>query len=588
MRGWVPHDDGAFAQSAERVLNGELPHRDFDELYTAGLTFINALAFRMLGINLASLRIVLFAVFLAWVPAVFYIASRFVRASAAGATTLVAVAWGVPNYAAAVPSWYNLFFAVFGAAALIRYVESGSRRWIFVAGIFGGLSIVVKVAGIYFVAAALLFFIFREQCAEHGPGGELAGWGRLYSLSLVLGLAVFVGLLASLVRKIPLPDEFIYFVLPTLVLGILLLHREFIGSPGSPRRRLRTLISMVGPFGFGVVAPVLVFLVPFCISGSGSALIRGIFVLPSRRLVFAVMAPPSFKLMIATLPICLLVFLASNAKRLVQKLLAGALAIGFLGAILEFSKESPLAYILGWHSIATAIPVIVLAGGVILGISRYAQRLTLLGRQHLMLLICITALTNLVQFPFSAPIYFCYVAPLVVLAGVAVLSAVEGPPRIALGVLTIFFLLFAVLRVTPAFIYQIGRSYAPDRETERLTLTRAGGLRVYPGDAMLYEQLIPLIQAHSAGEYVYAAPDCPEVYFLSGRRNPTRSLFDFLDYATDPAEHILTELESHKVDVVVINHRPGFSEVMAPDLRDALQKRFPHVDRVGHFEARWK
>src|SRR4051812_31709263 len=41
-RGWIPHDDGALAQSAERVLQGQLPHRDFDELYTGGLTFLNA------------------------------------------------------------------------------------------------------------------------------------------------------------------------------------------------------------------------------------------------------------------------------------------------------------------------------------------------------------------------------------------------------------------------------------------------------------------------------------------------------------------------------------------------------------------
>ena len=45
--GWIPHDEGFFAQSADRVLNGELPHRDFDEVYTGGLTFANALSFRV-------------------------------------------------------------------------------------------------------------------------------------------------------------------------------------------------------------------------------------------------------------------------------------------------------------------------------------------------------------------------------------------------------------------------------------------------------------------------------------------------------------------------------------------------------------
>ena len=48
-QGWVPHDDGAFAQSAERVLDGQLPHRDFTELYTGGMTLLNAMVLAVLG-----------------------------------------------------------------------------------------------------------------------------------------------------------------------------------------------------------------------------------------------------------------------------------------------------------------------------------------------------------------------------------------------------------------------------------------------------------------------------------------------------------------------------------------------------------
>ncbi len=45
-RGWAPSDDGALSQSALRVMQGQLPHRDFAEIYTGGLSFIHALAFR--------------------------------------------------------------------------------------------------------------------------------------------------------------------------------------------------------------------------------------------------------------------------------------------------------------------------------------------------------------------------------------------------------------------------------------------------------------------------------------------------------------------------------------------------------------
>src|SRR5215831_3019999 len=43
---WLPWDDGTMAQAAERVLRGQLPHQDFNELYTGGLTQLHAAAFR--------------------------------------------------------------------------------------------------------------------------------------------------------------------------------------------------------------------------------------------------------------------------------------------------------------------------------------------------------------------------------------------------------------------------------------------------------------------------------------------------------------------------------------------------------------
>jgi len=76
LRGWVPHDEGAFAESADRVLEGQLPHRDFVELYTGRLSFVHALAFRLMSVNLATLRYVLFAAFLTWIPAAYYAATN--------------------------------------------------------------------------------------------------------------------------------------------------------------------------------------------------------------------------------------------------------------------------------------------------------------------------------------------------------------------------------------------------------------------------------------------------------------------------------------------------------------------------------
>ena len=49
--GWVPADDGILSQSALRVMQGQLSHRDFAEIYTGGLSVINALDFRVFGVS---------------------------------------------------------------------------------------------------------------------------------------------------------------------------------------------------------------------------------------------------------------------------------------------------------------------------------------------------------------------------------------------------------------------------------------------------------------------------------------------------------------------------------------------------------
>ena len=94
LRGWVSHDEGTLAQTAERVLHGELPHTDFDDVYTGGLAYLNALAFRLFGPTLASLRYMLMIFSLAWTAAMYYCASRFLASLGAVLATLLAIAWG--------------------------------------------------------------------------------------------------------------------------------------------------------------------------------------------------------------------------------------------------------------------------------------------------------------------------------------------------------------------------------------------------------------------------------------------------------------------------------------------------------------
>ncbi|MFQ5743486.1 MAG: ArnT family glycosyltransferase [Acidobacteriota bacterium] len=628
-RGWVPHDEGGLAQSAERVLAGETPHRDFDEIYTGGLSYLNALAFRTFGTRLMSLRLVLLAFFLAWIPALYFIASRFVAPLAAGTVVLLAVAWSVPNYSAAIPSWYNLFFAVFGSAALLRYLESSRGRWLVVAGLSAGLSCLAKIVGLYFVAAVLLFLVLREQtlsqtaererdagraaegargtgqAAEGGKGsargaGQAAEDGRnagktaagqrevtsrLYGWFIGACLLVLLAFLLILALSGTGAAEYVHFLLPGATLAALYLWNERQEAHGSSRTRLSTLARLIGPFALGLVVPIALFLIPYLTSGALPALLNGLFVAPFKRLSFATMSPPDLLPSIfATLPLVLL--LGGSSWRQRPRWPEATLIVLALGAGLAAAGEV-FIYQLVWYSVRTLVPATTLAGVVLLHHPRSRAHLTPLRRQQLMLLLTVMVMVSLVQFPFSSPIYFCYVAPTVALALVAIVASQQRTSTFVPAALLCFYLAFGVLWVNPGFIYNMGFYYAASDQTEELALDR-GGLRVSQADKQQYEQLVAAMRAHAVGRFAYATPDCPEVYFLSGLRNPTRTIFDFFDDPEGRAARILESLERSRVGVVALNREPRFSDAPPPELAEALAERFPQAMEIGTFTVRWR
>lgn len=107
------------------------------------------------------------------------------------------------------------------------------------------------------------------------------------------------------------------------------------------------------------------------------------------------------------------------------------------------------------------------------------------------------------------------------------------------------------------------------------------------GEAAQYSELVDVVQDLTRSRYVYAGPDAPEVSFLTGLENPTRSLFEMFEEDELRTERTLDALATHDVNVVVINTRPRFSP-MSTDLVAALTTAYPNEVRVGRFVVLWR
>jgi hypothetical protein len=145
------------------------------------------------------------------------------------------------------------------------------------------------------------------------------------------------------------------------------------------------------------------------------------------------------------------------------------------------------------------------------------------------------------------------------------------------------FLTFALLWMNPGNLYTLGFHYSPYVADQRLELER-GGLTVPAEDANVYQQLVTEIQSRTAANaFILATPDCPEIYFLSGRRNPTPTLYDVFDVAPDRTARLLRMLDEKKIDLVVVNLKPAHSPPIDQELSAALKARYPKLMRIGSF-----
>ncbi len=587
-RGWIPHDEGSLAQMAERVLNGELPHRDFDDIYTGGLSFFYAAVFKTLGVSLLSIRTAFYLFILALVPVLYGIAIRFAPPLIAAVVTMSAVVWSAPNYFAGMPSWFNLFFAAIGTFALIRHIETQYSRWLYMAGLCGGLSLLAKVSGIFYIAAVFLFFSYRELALSNDGASRSSPHFSSFLALKGLGYLAFLAAAAWLLRNRLGPMEVFYFLLPFACICGALLWLEWMEGQGRLRKRLRALAGLMVPFSAGIVVPIAFFMLPYILNSSLHDLYGGLIVLSQKRLQYASMAFPPLVTVINAFPYGLLLLLnVSRSRRaIVDRVFALIVALA-LGAIVV-SASNVRVYQFAWQSARSLSVVAVLAGCSVLARSsceyRASSRTT---HQVLVLLMLVTALQGLIQFPFAAPIYYCYVAPLVALTVLAVVSLHPATPKPLHFCVLGFYFFFAVLWMNTSYLNAgLGYSYSPYRADSLLDSERAP-IRVPADEGDTYSELIRVVRQHARSGYMYAAPDCPEVYFLAGLRNPTRRIFDFLSAVQEDPSTITRLLESKAIKIAVINREPAFSPTLDAGVTAVLEQRFPESTDIGKFRVRW-
>lgn len=133
------YDEGLIVLGAERVLNGQIPYRDFWTMYGPGQIYILAGLFKLFGVSLITERIYDLIVRSLLALALYLLAARLSTREFGILTWLMAVVWlayfGFFGY----PIFTALLFVTLSILALIQsFADQTNRRWLLGGGMLIG------------------------------------------------------------------------------------------------------------------------------------------------------------------------------------------------------------------------------------------------------------------------------------------------------------------------------------------------------------------------------------------------------------------------------------------------------------------
>ncbi len=532
-RFWWGPDDGADAHVAARILDGEVLNRNVQDIHPGYSNFMNALALKIFGHDVVSLRyphvLVNFLqsclIFILVLPR----GALLAAAAAAGATAVSFIQYLHPS-----PHWVCLllFFVI---AYVLNRMAPGSRRRLEILGFLLVLMLLFRQLTGIFVAMGVLCFLLTEKASDADDGRR--NLARAIVAIMTLGLGWYLATRTS-------PGAILMYGLwPMGIIACTWRRAELSDAQ---------VISMIRRLALGGIVAALPFILYYLIWGSAAGLYHDA--------VTAALAMSSLDF----------IFKVSYAVDLVIALRQIVI------------WEGPVIALNGLYWIALLLAPLML-GYLVL------RRVILDKRMTVHPLAFLGVFYTLVALHFQTPIYFyfAFAAPLV---GFLWLASGSEPWR--QGAMTAF----AALIVVMSLYFQAGqpatRGIDGALRGERGELAKAEGidglsLWIEPADIELYRILLGLIEENvTAEETIFALPQNSELYFLSGRRNPFRfynSGFGVISEAD--LQQVLKTIENDPPKLVFFRPVDKYNTSASARIMEAVRANYDHLATQGEIEV---
>ncbi|MGC2240473.1 MAG: glycosyltransferase family 39 protein [Acidimicrobiia bacterium] len=523
---------------AERVRRGQTPHLDFDDPYTGLLSYLNAFALGAFGENLLSLRYPYWLLVGLWMIAMLALAKR-VLGPVESALAVAGIAFAsVFTHISPMPTWYILMIGTFAVLVTVRFLESGNRAWLVLAGAFVGLAFLFKSTGLVFGLGVGVTLAVRA--VRSGSKSQQ----RLGRLVMVVALLM----LAALVSRAPSVGRYLLLVLPV---GVVCAAEWAKKRPDDSNGLSTSLGREVALVSIGCGSTIFLYGAWFWAQGAIGALWRSLILTPVSVIgdLERDVGTPALSVVVVVVSLALWRLSSWDPRsRLVGASGLGVLAVaGYMiwpGTALVFSFA-----VLAWLGLALGIAYI--------WVNRAGPQIEV--PLATVAIVCGGLSFLIVQFPASNLYYVVVATPLVAMAILhlgSIASVAFG--RLLLGMVLLIGTSFGLAKIQ-------GRLFAwgtTGVATRYVALEMPRGKIQVPEYFGYYNDLARDLDAlRREGWVLLAGPDSPEVYFLTEFDNPNRILFDSMSLgAGGPTTR--DHLFSNSPNLFINNRRPIASDAI--------------------------
>jgi hypothetical protein len=512
---------------AERVLEGQVPYRDFHTLYPPATLYVNAALFRWAGVYLltALAGVLIFKVLTGVM--IYYCARSAMPTGWALAAWGLSLVWLRPNGPfKAVPMHYGTLFLAVALWWLIKFEANRS------CGNTSGAFLFVLAAGASLGGVALF---------KHNIGAY--------------------ALVGSLVLLLLEPDQ------------------DRLRFNWSGRERRSYVAGLLGGFAV-VVTPVALY---FLSQRALGAMIRTLLFGPGEFLVSRLAAGPSPLFAIGFL---LMLGAGAGAGYRLRKRpgLSGAIWIALAIGAVAAAALVPQRLV---DSLIFYLPVVVIAAGLACAIAR--RQIPAASRWRILALAVFAAAALMESFPRFAREQAIAAMPFVVILLLALLNHLKpqvdefaggaARTRVATAALP---LLLAIIAARLLAATYLGEGFRLRSDTP-LGIARGRGVYFPQQEAEEITRVVEFIRARvPEGGYFFAHSYAGSAFlFLANRRNPSGAQFwRGVGVSPDEQARTLASLEQNRITIVVTSRGDLNAERYEP-MRDVLTNRFHITQTIG-------